>query len=45
MAETQEILNSVFVSRTKIGHYYSIPDSKRTLLLEFFEKVKGFFFF
>lgn len=33
-----DIINTVFVSRTKIGHYYSIPDSKRTILLDFFAK-------
>jgi len=35
----EETLNGVFLTRSKIGKYYSIPDDKRDLMFQYFQKV------
>jgi len=35
----EETLNEVFLTRSKIGKYFSIPDDKRDIMLQYFQKV------
>lgn len=35
----EQTFNEVFLTRSKIGKYFNIPDEKREILLQYFQKV------
>lgn len=39
-----DTLDEVFLTRSKIGKYFSIPDDKRNIMLQYFQKVRLFSF-